>query len=140
MNAQTSIRLASRGLRILIAEDHPVVRKLVRFTLEATAHFHICDEATDGAQAVEKAKELKPDVVILNVTMPILNGFEAAREIKKHVPEAAIVILSSDADRHFLEIARTIGVRAYVSKSKVGEALVKAVEAAVAGEDFFVLN
>ena len=127
-------------LRILIADDHPVIRKIVRATLERHPHFHVCGEAMDGGQAVEKAREIKPDVVVLNVTMPVLNGFEAAREIKKHVPETAIVILSSHADRHFLEVAKTMGVRAYLPKSKVSEALVKAVEAAGDGEDFFILE
>jgi DNA-binding NarL/FixJ family response regulator len=82
---------------------------------------------------------LKPDVVVLNVTMPVLNGFEAARKIKESVPESAIVILSSNADQRFVEEAKKIGVRAYVAKTKAGEALVKAIEAAVRGEDFVVL-
>ncbi len=94
----------------------------------------------NGLEAVEEAKKLKPDVVVLNVSMPVLNGFEAAREIKKTVPESAIVILSQNADKRFVEEAKKIGVRAYVAKSKAGEALVKAVEAAVLGEDFVLVD
>jgi DNA-binding NarL/FixJ family response regulator len=82
----------------------------------------------------------KPDVVVLNVTMPLVNGFEAAREIKRQIPETAIVILSSHADKYFVEEARKIGVRAYVPKSRIGQALVGALEAAVSGEDFIVLE
>jgi DNA-binding NarL/FixJ family response regulator len=77
--------------------------------------------------------------VVLNVTMPVLNGFQAAHKIKQELPQSAIVILSSNADRHFVEEAKKIGVRAFVAKTKAGEALVKAVEAAVRGEDFVVL-
>jgi DNA-binding NarL/FixJ family response regulator len=88
----------------------------------------------------EEAKKLKPDVVVLNVTMPVLNGFEAAREIKTILPEAAIVILSSHADVEFVEEAKKIGVRAYVAKTKAAEALVKAVESAVKGEDFVLIE
>ena len=77
--------------------------------------------------------------MVLNVTMPLVNGFEAAREIKKHIPETAIVILSSHADKHFVDEAKKIGVRAYVPKSKMGQALVEALEAAVKGDDFIVL-
>ena len=112
----------------------------MRSTLEQQPHLEVCGEAVDGAQAVEKAKEIKPDVVVLNVTMPVMDGFAATREIKRQIPEIAIVILSSNVDKRFLEEAKRVGARAYVAKSKAGEALVAAIEAAVEGEDFFVLE
>lgn len=111
-------------LRILIADDHPVIRKQVRSILESYARFDVCGEAYDGAQAIEEAQRLRPDVVILNVRMPVLNGFEAAREIKAKLPTSAIVILSSNSDKRFIEEAKKIGARAYVAKTKAGEALV----------------
>jgi DNA-binding NarL/FixJ family response regulator len=113
---------------------------MVRSVLQEHPNFEICGEAMDGAQAVEEAKKVKPDVVVLNVTMPVMNGFEAAREIKAILPQSAIVILSQKADLEFVEQAKKIGVRAYVSKSRAGEALVKAVEAAVMGEDFILIE
>jgi len=69
-----------------------------------------------------------------------MNGFEAAREIKKQVPEAAIVIPSTHADQQFIEVAKKIGVRVYISKTQVGDSLVQAVEAAINGEDFVVMD
>ncbi len=108
--------------------------------MEDQHHFEVCGEAVDGANAIGEAERLKPDVVVLNVTMPVLNGFEAAREIKKKLPKSAIVILSSNADQRFVEEARKIGVRAYVAKTKAAEALVKAIEAAVLGEDFVLIK
>jgi DNA-binding NarL/FixJ family response regulator len=134
------VPLTERRIRVLLADDHPIVRRMVRTTLQEHSRFEVCGEAEDGAQAVEQAKQIKPDVVVLNVTMPRLNGFQAAREIKKHVPQSAIVILSTHADEHFVAEAKKIGVRAYVAKSKVGEALVKAVEAAIEGRDFVILE
>jgi DNA-binding NarL/FixJ family response regulator len=113
---------------------------MVRTTLQQHPHFEVLGEAKDGAEAVEEAKKLKPDVVVLNVTMPVLNGFEAAQEIKRQVPQSHIVILSTHADKYFVNEAKKIGVKVYVSKSKIGEALVKAVQAAVEGEDFIVLE
>lgn len=127
-----------RSIRVLIADDHPIIRELVRTTLEKEPHFCICCEVENGAQAVEKAKELKPDVVVLNVTMPVMNGFDAARKIKAEVPDTAIVILSNNIDKGFLEIAQKIGVRAYVAKSKMAQCLVNTVEAAVQGDGFMV--
>lgn len=100
----------------------------------------MCGEATNGAEAVEQARRSNPDVVVLNVSMPVLNGFEAARAIRTELPRSGIVILSSNADKKFVEEAKKVGVQVYVAKSKAGEALVKAVEAAVRGEDFVVLD
>lgn len=88
----------------------------------------------------EIAQRLKPDVIVLNVTMPVLNGFDAAREIKAILPGSAFVILSSHADRSFVEVAKKIGIRSYVAKSKAGEALVRAIEAAAVGEDFVLIE
>ena len=108
--------------------------------LQSQPHIEVCGEAADGAQAIQEAKKLKPDVIVLNINMPVLNGFEAAREIKTTLPKSAIVILSQNADRQFVDDAKKIGVQAYVAKSKAGEALVKAVEAAVKGIDFFLVE
>src|SRR5580704_8873903 len=135
-SAATRAKRLDRRVRVLIADDHPVIRGMVRSTLQQHPEFEVCGEAADGAQAVEEAKKLKPDVVVLNVSMPVLNGFEAAREIRATLPNSAIVILSSHADERFVREAKEIGVRAYVAKTKAGAALVRAVEAAVRGEDF----
>ena len=129
-----------RKVRILIADDHPIIRRVVRSTLQQHPHFEICGEAVNGAEAIEEAKKLKPDVVVLNVSMPVMPGFEAAREIKTILPESAIVILSQNADQHFIAEAKKVGVQAYVSKTKAGESLVKAVEGAVLGEDFLFVE
>jgi DNA-binding NarL/FixJ family response regulator len=135
----TRVKQRRRKVRVLVADDHPIIRKAVRSVLQAQPHFEVCGEAEDGAQAIQEAKKLTPDVIVLNINMPVLNGFEAAREIKTILPKSAIVILSQNADRQFVEDAKKVGIRAYVAKSKAGEALVKAVEAAVAGEDFFII-
>ena len=106
----TTMKATDRSIRILIADDQPIIRTMVRSTLEKIPHFEVCAEAVDGAKAIEEAQRLKPDVVVLNVTMPVLNGFDAAREIKATLPGTAIVILSSHADQRFVAAARKIGV------------------------------
>ena len=135
-----AVKALDRKVRILIADDHPVIRKRVRSTLEGHSRFEVCAEAEDGAKAIEEAQRLKPDVVVLNVTMPVVDGFQAAREIKASLPETAIVILSSHVDQRFIEEAKKIGARAYVAKTKAGEALVKAIETAVIGGDFVLME
>jgi two-component system response regulator NreC len=136
----TKVKQIDRRVRILIADDHPVIRKRVRFALEGHSRFEVCAEAEDGAKAIEEAQRLKPDVVVLNVTMPVVDGFQAAREIKASLPETAIVILSSHVDQRFIDEAKKIGARAYVAKTEAGEALVKAIEAAVIGGDFDLME
>jgi DNA-binding NarL/FixJ family response regulator len=129
-----------RSLRILIADDHPIIRKQVRRILEEQPRFTVCGEAHDGMKAIEEAHRLKPDVVVLNVSMPILNGMEAGRKIKADLPNTAIVILSSNADKHFVDEAKEIGAGAYVAKSRAGEALVKAIEAASSDGEFVLVD
>lgn len=119
---------SNRRVRILIADDHPSIRKAVKLTLEEQPGFEICAGVEDGRRAVAEASRLKPDVTILNVTMPHMNGLDAVRLIKAEVPETAIVILSSHADQEFLAIANDIGVRSYVAKMKAGQELVNAVQ------------
>jgi DNA-binding NarL/FixJ family response regulator len=90
-------------------------------------HFEIYGEAEKGAEAIEEVKRVKPDVVVLNVTMPLVNGFQAAREIKNQIPETAIVILSPHADKYLVAETKKAGVRFYVPKSKIGQVLVESV-------------
>jgi len=113
---------------------------MVRSTLEEHPRFEVCGEAEDGAKTIEEAARLKPDVVVLNITMPVLDGFEAAREIKASLPKTAIVILSSSVDQRFIEEAKKVGARAYVAKTELGNALVKAIETAVLGGDFVLVE
>jgi DNA-binding NarL/FixJ family response regulator len=129
-----------RPVKILIADDHAVIRQMVAATLKEESGFDVIGEAENGLQAIDKATLLKPDVVVLNIKMPVLDGFEAARRIRKTLPEIAIVILSSEADRRFIEEAKKIGVRAFVPKTEAATALVKAIEAAIRNDEFFVVD
>jgi DNA-binding NarL/FixJ family response regulator len=131
---------AGRRVRILIADDYPAIRKVVRITLERNPRFEVCGEAVDGAKAIEEAQRLKPDVVVMNISMPVLNGYEAARTIKSTLPGTAIVILSGNADRRFIEEAQKIGVQGYIAKTEAGRGLIKAIDAAVVGDEFVLLT
>jgi DNA-binding NarL/FixJ family response regulator len=142
MSASPGIRsqLSDRTLRVLIADDIASIRKSVRSILEEDPRLEVCGEAENGAQAIKQAEQLKPDVVILNITMPVLNGYEAAREIRAKMPEAAIVILSSHADRCFIAQAKQAGANAYVTKSQAADKLLSAVEAAIIDDDFALME
>src|SRR3984893_19491423 len=90
-------------IRILVADDHPTILEMVKTILKAHHGFEVVGEARDGQHAVRLAESLQPDVTVINVTMPKMSGFEAARRIRVHVPDSAIVILSSHRDQQLME-------------------------------------
>ena len=116
-------------MRILIADDHEVVRRGLRSLLSSQAEWQVCGEAVDGLDAIAKAKELRPDVVVLDISMPRLNGLEAANVIRREVPESEILILSQHDPSQMRQTALAAGARAYVAKSDVSRDLLAAVHA-----------
>ena len=125
---------------MLLVDDHDFIRRAIRRILEQDQRFEICGEANNGAVAIDIAQKTTPDVVILNINMPVLNGFAAARRINSILPTAAIVMLSANADRQFVEEAKRIGAKAYVMKEKAGNALFEAVNVAIEGGDFLLVH
>src|ERR1700737_2818913 len=116
------------ALRLLVADDHEVVRKGLKAMLEAQPGWEVTAEAADGREAVAKTKELKPDVSVLDLSMPLLNGLEAARHIRKSASETKVLILTvHDADPVIQEVLDA-GAQGYVLKSDAGRDLVAAVE------------
>ena len=125
------------SLRLLVADDHEIVRKGVRSLLEAQPGWQVLAEASNGREAVEKAKRLKPDVAVLDIGMPSLNGLEAARQILKNDPHIKIVILTMhDSDNLIREVLK-VGARGYVSKTDAIRDLVTAINAVRSGVTFF---
>lgn len=123
--------------RILVADDQEPVRRRVCSTLTARSDFEVCGEASNGKEALEKFKELKPDLVILDITMPLMNGLEAARAIHSVSPKTPVLILSVHKSKQLIEEARRIGVRGYVTKEDAVESLVQAVDTVLQERTFF---
>jgi DNA-binding NarL/FixJ family response regulator len=122
---------------VLVADDHEIVRKGVRCLLEAQPGWQVMAEASNGREAVEQAKWLKPDVAVLDIAMPSLNGLEAARQMLKNDPHIKIVILTMhDSDNLIREVIK-VGARGYVSKTDAIRDLVAAINAVRSGVTFF---
>ena len=117
------------SITVLVVDDHEVVRQGLRRLLEARPGWEICGEAGTGREAVEKASELKPDVVVLDYSMPGLNGAEAARQIVQRVPRAEVLILTMHGSEDLIRGALEAGARAYVLKSDASRDLISAVQA-----------
>jgi DNA-binding NarL/FixJ family response regulator len=124
-------------MRILVADDHETVRKGVCAILGSRSDFEVCGEAANGADAVEQAVALKPDLVILDITMPVLGGFGAAKELKRLLPEVPILFFSMHDGARFIEEAKRAGVRGFVAKDRAGETLLTAADALLRGQTFF---
>jgi DNA-binding NarL/FixJ family response regulator len=115
-------------LRILVVDDHAVVRRGVRVLLESHEGWEVCGEATNGRDAVEQSRRLRPDVVVMDLSLPGLNGLDATRQILKDVPDTEVLVLTM---HHSEELARDVlqaGARGYVLKSDADENLVTAVD------------
>jgi DNA-binding NarL/FixJ family response regulator len=124
-------------LRVLVADDQPGIRKRICLTLASMLALEACDEAANGQEAVEKAEESSPDLIILDVTMPVMNGLDAARRIRLFSPLTPILILTMHKSRQLMEEARKIGVQGYVVKADAGQSLGSAVAAIMQRQTFF---
>jgi DNA-binding NarL/FixJ family response regulator len=124
-------------LRILIADDHEVVRRGLSTLLQTHEGWEICGEAKDGREAVDMAKQLKPDVVILDVGMPNLNGLAATRQLVQQNPNQKVIVLTITDSDEVIREALDAGARGFVLKSDAARDLVSAVEALQRGRMFF---
>jgi len=122
------------SIKILIADDHPVVREGVIAMLSREADFDVVGEAKDGVEAVKKAKELSPDVVLIDLRMPEMDGVEAMRQIKSVMPEVKFIILTTYSDDEYIFSGIEAGARAYLLKDAPREDLFKAIRAVYRGE------
>ena len=126
-----------KRLRILIADDHDIFRHGVRLLIQSHPGWEICGEASTGLEAVAQANELLPDIVILDIGMPDLNGLEAARRIRKEAAESEILILSAHSSDQLICQIVDMGVRGYILKSDSDRDLVIAVETLAKHKPFF---
>ncbi len=123
-------------VRILVADDHPVVRQGLGTLLGSRSDWEIVDEAENGVEAVERAERLKPDVVVLDVSMPEMDGLEACRQIRKRAPKSEVLMVTQHDSAQMVREALRAGARSYVVKSDAARDLLAAVEA-VSQHQFF---
>lgn len=110
---------------ILIVDDNVVIRRSLRRILESIGEWKIVGEAADGREGIEKARELQPDLIVLDLAMPVMNGLEAARELNQIMPNVPLLMYSAFADKYMEKEAFSVGIKAVVSKASDMEALVR---------------
>jgi two-component system, NarL family, response regulator NreC len=126
-----------RKTRILLADDHQLMRSGVRLMLEREPDLTVVGEAADGREAVALAKSLKPEVVVMDIGMPNLNGIEAAHQMTQELPDLAVVMVSMHSDESYVLRALKSGARGYLLKDSAEADLIKAVHAVAGGKSFF---
>jgi two-component system response regulator NreC len=126
-----------RKTRVLLADDHQLMRSGVRLMLERETDLAVVGEASDGREAVALVKSLKPEVVVMDIGMPNLNGIEAARQMTEENPQLAIVMVSMHSDESYVLRALKAGARGYLLKDSAEADLIKAVHAVAGGKSFF---
>jgi DNA-binding NarL/FixJ family response regulator len=124
------------SLRVLVVEDFAAFRRFVCSTLGRVRNLQVVGEVGDGLEAVQKAQELKPDLILLDIGLPTIHGIEAARQIRKLAPESKIIFLSQESSADIVQKALSLGAWGYVVKAKAASELLAAVEAVVAEKQF----
>jgi two-component system response regulator NreC len=126
-----------KAIRVLVADDHTIVRQGLVGILKASEEIDVVGEAADGHEAVEKAQKLKPDVVVLDVSMPRLNGLEAARRIHEALPATRLLVLTMHDDEEYVLKMVRAGVSGYLLKDDAASALIAGIRALKAGKTYF---
>ncbi|HTB12257.1 MAG TPA: response regulator transcription factor [Bryobacteraceae bacterium] len=125
------------AIRILLADDHTIIRSGLRLLLDQQPDFKVVAEASDGREAVEQVSKLHPEVAVLDIGMPQLNGIEATRQIATQEPDTKVVILSMHQDEGYVLKALKAGARAYILKNSAEADLIRAVRTVAEGKSFF---
>jgi DNA-binding NarL/FixJ family response regulator len=126
-----------RKIRVLLADDHTVVRQGLRALLAAEEDIEIIGEAENGRQALQQVKKLLPDVVVMDIAMPVLNGVEATRQITRYVPSVKVLVLSTYSNDEYVEQLTEAGAAGYLVKQTAANDLLKAIREAFKGNAFF---
>ena len=127
----------SNGLvRIVVVDDHEQFRNFVTSTLRKQSHLQVIAEAQDGPEGLQRAKALQPDLVLLDVGLPTMNGIEVGRQIRKAVPTTKIIFLTQESSQEMVEAAFGLGASGYVVKGRAGEELLEAVQSVMEGKQF----
>ena len=126
-----------RKLKVLLADDHEIVRRGAQTLIERRAGWEVCGEAADGRSAVMLAEKLQPDVAVIDVGMPELNGVEATRQIKRVAPECEVLVFTGEEDTKLIHDVFAAGARSYILKSDISNHLIAAIEALAQRKPYF---
>jgi DNA-binding NarL/FixJ family response regulator len=123
-------------VRVLVVDDYEPFRRFINSVLAKRPALQIVGEASDGLEAVRRAEELKPDLILLDIGLPSLNGIDVARQVRKLAPESKIIFVSQESSPDVMQVALNLGAWGYVVKAQAGSDLLAAVDAVLLGNHF----
>ena len=123
-------------IKVLVVDDHELVRESIRLLLGLYDDIEVIGEANNGKTAIDKARELVPNVVIMDIAMPIMDGLEAARNISKQIPNMKVIMLTQHGEKEYIQLSHQIGAAGFVPKTAVAKELVSVIRAAQEGHSF----
>ncbi len=124
-------------MKVLIADDHEIVRRGVKSILLSRENIEVCAEASNGQEAVQRAAECKPDLIILDHSMPVLDGLTAASKIREILPHVPILMLSMNDGQPLIDALKLVGAQGFVPKAECADRLIEGIDAVMRGETFF---
>lgn len=130
-------KLKTARIRLLLADDHPLVLEGIKAHLSAQAEFEVVGDASDGLEALQKARQLEPDVILMDLSMPNMNGLDAISRLRQQVPKAKILVLSMHDNREYIARVVRHGARGYLLKDSAPTELIKAIKLVHSGEVYF---
>jgi two-component system NarL family response regulator len=125
-----------KPVRIVLADDHPLIREAIGHLVGSTPEFELVGEAANGKECLARVQELRPDILVLDIAMPEMNGEQVAREIRRRYPEVKVIALSGYTDRQFVHAMTKAGAKGYVVKSASGRELIHALRAVASGKSY----
>ena len=134
--SKSGVALANSGIRVLVVEDHRPFRRFISSILQQRSGLQIIGEVSNGLEAVQQAEELQPDLILVDIGLPLLNGIEAARRIRKITPDSRILFLTLESSPHIVQEVLNLGAQGYVLKAQAGSELLPAIEAVIQGKQF----
>jgi len=125
-----------KPMRIMVADDHPLIREAVAHLIKGAPEFELAGEVANGRECLARVQELRPDILVLDIAMPEMNGEQVTRELRRRFPELKIIALSGYTDRQFVHAMIKAGAKAYVVKAASGRALIHALRAVASGRNY----
>jgi two-component system NarL family response regulator len=125
-----------KSTRVMLADDHPLIREAIGHLVSGAPEFEVVGEAANGRECLERVQELRPDILVLDIAMPELNGEQVTRELRQRFPALKVIALSGYTDRQFVRAMTRAGAKGYVVKSASGRELIHALRAVAAGKHY----
>jgi DNA-binding NarL/FixJ family response regulator len=124
-------------IKILLVDDHAVVRDGIRARLERSADFEVVGEAVNGREAIQKVEELEPDVVLMDISMPVMNGMDAARYLRENHPDTKVIILTMHEHKEYIQGVIRCGAQGYIVKDVTAQEMISAIKTVIGGETYY---